>query len=275
MQGKKTSLTRKASPDMFHHRTGTSFMAFCRGLLGVSPHGFGCLPVKIPWEIFQRCLGVGGAKPGSGYLREGSDSELAGPHLSLSSLLHNSAVRDSFALCPRTQRKTRRETKFGREASRGAESIRLGGSVFFRGKSASAGGRRGTTQPSHAGHAEPWLPGASRREPALRGPQGPGHPAEGRMQALNTGSAKTFIPLWTGSAFPSVWSLRRAEKNFLAFRLSGGGTYSLRCDCYVDPQPVDPPTRSLPAPPRLPPSPASHPVLIIAREPWRKDTRRA
>lgn len=109
---------KPARPQKHHqtcslHRTGTSLVAFCRGLPGVSPHGFGWLPVKIPWEILPQCLDVGGAKPGSEHLHEGSDRELVGPYLSLSSLVPNSAVPGSFIQFPRTERKTSEKQSLG------------------------------------------------------------------------------------------------------------------------------------------------------------------
>lgn len=160
----------------------------------------------------------GGAKPGSGHLHEGSDRELVGPYVSLSSLLHNSPVRGGFVQCPRVERKTRRETKFGREASRGAEPIRLEGSVFQ--------GEIGLSRWEKRHH--PTLPHWTCRTVAPGSvPQGAGTPRAPRaggprgeeMRALNTGRAMTFLPR-TGSACPGVWFLRPAEKSFSAFRLS-------------------------------------------------------
>lgn len=140
------------------------------------PHGFGCLPVEIPWEIFPHCRGVGGARPRARHLHDSSDHEIVGLHLSLSSPGHNSPARGSFVQCPGGERTAKKRSVD--EKSSEDQKLFSFGEEFFREKSASAGGRRGTTQPSHTGHAGPWLPGASCREPGLRGPEGPEDPTE-------------------------------------------------------------------------------------------------
>lgn len=44
-------------------------------------------------------------KPGTGHLQECGDHKIVGPHLSLSSLQHNSQGRGSFVQCPRTEKR--------------------------------------------------------------------------------------------------------------------------------------------------------------------------
>lgn len=116
------------------------------------------------------------AKPGTGH--ECGDHKMVGPHLSLSSLLHSSQGRGSFVQPPspqKTERKTRRETKLGEKPAEGQNLVAFR-EVCSRGKSASAGGRRVSTQFSHAGSAGPgsWeRPAGSRGSAGLRGRRTP------------------------------------------------------------------------------------------------------
>lgn len=144
--------------------------------------------------------------------------------------------------------------------------------VCSRGKWASAGGRRVSTQLSHAGPAGPWLLGASRREPGLRGPQGPEDPAEGKCEHWTPGTRNIRPPPPIPSSPSGQVLLSRAfglfsglKMSFSAFRLSGRHL-RLRFCCVVNPAVLPPPG--------LPASPASHPSLITAREPRQTHTPR-
>lgn len=165
MWGKKAARPQKHYQTCSLHRTGTSLIAFCRELPGALPHGFGWLPVKIPWKIFPHCLGVEGARPRARHLHDSRAAPFP--------FLPGTQLSCSGQLCsvPREGEKGKNQSVDDKSSE--DQKLFSFGEEFFREKSASAGGRKDITRPFHTVHAGPWFPGASRREPGLRGPEGP------------------------------------------------------------------------------------------------------